>query len=37
MKALVVFVEKVLPRGLLVARVLGVVAIVGGAAYGITA
>jgi hypothetical protein len=36
MKALVVFVE-VLPRGLLVARVLGVVAIVGRAAYGIAA
>jgi len=33
--ALIVFVEKILPRGDVAARALGVVAIVAGAAYGI--
>jgi predicted metal-binding membrane protein len=33
--ALIVFVEKVVPRGDVAARVLGVVAVVAGTAYGI--
>jgi predicted metal-binding membrane protein len=33
--ALIVFVEKVLPRGVVAARALGVVAIIAGAAYAI--
>jgi predicted metal-binding membrane protein len=33
--ALIVFVEKALPRGIGVARVLGVLAVVGGVAYAI--